>query len=224
MKLLLRIMLVAGCGLLLSGCYHNAVLAEMAGEGYPAAQYELGRRMLLGIKGHRRAPDKAIPWLSLSARGGDHRAMAALAVCYERGLGVGKSEQLSRQWYIRAAENGNKDACLALVKMETDKGNTLAATRWLQPVAEAGSVEAQLMCGKLCMAGYAERNPELLAVRYLRFAAMQGNAEACYLMSCCYANGLGVPRNEALMCGWLANAAAGGHAESIELLKQLGEH
>lgn len=200
------------------GCYHNAVLKEMALEGYPAAQYELGRRMLLGTKGFPKVPEKAIPWLRLASEGGDHRAMAAIGACYERGVGVPQSISRSREWYIKAAERGNGNACMALVQMEASVGNLPAATRWLQPLAEAGAVEAQLMCGKLCMAGYAEQQPEVLAVRYLRFAAMQGNAEAAYLMSCCYASGFGVPRDEGLMLGWLANAAAGGYEKATEQL------
>lgn len=207
---------VAAC--LLSGCYYNAELVGLAQEGYPAAQYELGRRMLLGIKGQKKVPELALPWLRLSAEGGDHRAMAAVAACYESGVGVHQSIEQSRQWYIRAAQHGNPHACLSLVRLESKAGNMAAATRWLRPLAEAGSEDAQLMCGKMCMAGLVGENHDELAVRYLRFAAMQGNAEACFLMGCCYANGLGVPRNEALMLGWLVNAAAGGYEEAVDML------
>lgn len=207
--------------LLLGGCYYNAQLVELAQEGYPAARYELGRRMLLGIKGQRKVPELAVPWLRLAAEEGDHRAMAALAACYESGVGVEKSIGFSRQWYITAAQHGNPHACLSLVRLETKAGNVAGATRWLQPLAEAGSVDAQLMCGKMCMAGLVDANHDVLAVRYLRFAAMQGNAEACFLMSCCYANGLGVPRNEALMLGWLVNAAAGGYEEAVDMLNRV---
>ena len=213
---------ILGC-ILLSGCYNNALLKELAEEGHPPAQYELGRRILTGTKGMPENPAAAVPWLKLAAEGGDNRAMAALGLCHERGLGVVASADSARDWYRRAAENGNPNACMALVQMETRAGNLPGAVRWLQPIAEGNSVEAQLLCAKLCLSGHGGAAGEEKAVRYLRFAAMQGNAEACLLMSSCYAAGIGVPKNEALMLGWLANAALAGDKKAQELMEAVAE-
>ncbi len=207
--------------LLLASCYQNGLLKELAYSGNPAAQYELGRRMLIGVKGMPEAPATAVPWLRLSANGGDNRAMTALGLCYERGLGVELSLDSAREWYKRGARSGNSNACLALVQLETRAGNLPAAARWLEPLAEGGSVDAQLLCGKLCLSGHAGKGKESTAVRYLRFAAMQGNAEACLLMSSCYAAGVGVPKNEGLMLGWLENAAAAGDEKAKKMLEKV---
>lgn len=211
------------CGILLTGCHNNALLRELADAGHAPARYELGRRILTGTKGMPETPAAAVPWFRLAADGGDHRAMAALGLCFERGLGVNASADAARDWYRRAAENGNPDACLALVQMETRAGNLPGAVRWLQPIAEGNSVEAQLLCAKLCLSGHGGAEGAQKAVRYLRFAAMQGNAEACLLMSSCYAAGVGVPKNEALMLGWLANAAVAGDEKAQELLEVASE-
>ncbi|MBQ8517395.1 MAG: sel1 repeat family protein [Akkermansia sp.] len=211
------------CGILLTGCHNNALLRELADEGHAPAQYELGRRILTGTKGMPETPAAAVPWFRLAADGGDHRAMAALALCFERGLGVNASADAARDWYRRAAENGNPNACLALVQMETRAGNLPGAVRWLQPIAEGNSVEAQLLCAKLCLSGHGGADGAQKAVRYLRFAAMQGNAEACLLMSSCYAAGVGVPKNEALMLGWLANAAVAGDEKAQRLMEMASE-
>lgn len=216
------------CGLLfcvlMTGCYNNALLRELADEGHAPAQYELGRRILTGTKGMQENPTAAVPWLKLAADGGDNRAMAALGLCHERGLGVNVSASAARDWYRRAAENGNPNACMALVQMETRAGNLPAAVRWLQPIAEGVSVEAQLLCAKLCLSGYGGADGAEKAVRYLRFAAMQGNAEACLLMSSCYAAGVGVPKNEALMLGWLANAAVAGDEKAQQLMESMADN
>ncbi len=209
---------------LMTGCYNNALLRELADEGHAPAQYELGRRILTGTKGMPENPAAAVPWLKLAADGGDNRAMAALGLCHERGLGVNASASAARDWYRRAAENGNPNACMALVQMETRAGNLPAAVRWLQPIAEGASVEAQLLCAKLCLSGYGGADGAEKAVRYLRFAAMQGNAEACLLMSSCYAAGVGVPKNEALMLGWLANAAVAGDEKAQQLMESMAEN
>lgn len=210
-------------GILLTGCHNNALLRELADEGHAPAQYELGRRILTGTKGMPENPAAAVPWLKLAADGGDNRAMAALGLCHERGLGVNASADAARDWYRRAAENGNPNACMALVQMETKAGNLSGAVRWLQPIAEGASVEAQLLCAKLCLSGYGGADGAAKAVRYLRFAAMQGNAEACLLMSSCYAAGVGVPKNEALMLGWLANAAVAGDEKAQQLMESMAE-
>lgn len=223
MKLILTVCALLG-GTLLTGCHNNALLKELADEGHAPAQYELGRRILTGTKGMPETPAAAVPWFRLAAAGGDHRAMAALGLCFERGLGVNASAAAARDWYRRAAENGNPNACLALVQMETRAGNLPAAVRWLQPLAEGNSVEAQVLCGKLCLSGHGGAESAQKAVRYLRFAAMQGDAEACLLMSSCYAAGIGVPKNEALMLGWLANAAMAGDEKAQELLEVAAEH
>lgn len=208
---------------LLTSCYNNALLKELADAGHAAAQYELGRRILTGTKGMPEKPAAAVPWLKLAADAGDNRAMAALALCHERGLGVAASADAARVWYRRAAENGNPNACLALVQMETRTGNLPGAVRWLQPLAEGSSTEAQLLCAKLCLKGFGGPNSPEKAVRYLRFAAMQGNAEACMLMSSCYAAGVGVPKNEALMLGWLANAALAGDEKAQQIIESVAE-
>ncbi len=223
MKRILSVCALLG-GILLTGCHNNALLKELADEGHAPAQYELGRRILTGTKGMPENPAAAVPWLKLAADGGDNRAMAALGLCHERGLGVNASAEAARDWYRRAAENGNPNACLALVQMETKAGNLPAAVRWLQPLAEGSSVEAQVLCGKLCLSGHGGADGAQKAVRYLRFAAMQGDAEACLLMSSCYAAGIGVPKNEALMLGWLANAAMAGDEKAQELLEVAAEH
>lgn len=108
--------------------------------------------------------------------------------------------------------------------METKAGNLPGAVRWLQPLAEGSSVEAQVLCAKLCLSGHGGPDGAQKAVRYLRFAAMQGDAEACLLMSSCYASGIGVPKDEALMLGWLANAAMAGDEKAQELLDVAAEH
>ncbi len=207
---------------LLAGCYHNARLAEMAADGDADAQYEYGRRLLTGQKGMPESPDRAIPWLRKSAAQGDDSAMAALGLCYERGLGVDVSYRAARRWYEKAIAAGNEDACLALLQMEVRSGHTDQAVRRLKKCADDGGLPAQLVLGRLYFNGrlrdYISAQD---AARYIRYAAMQGSAEACLMLSACYAEGVGVPKDDSIMLGWLINAAELGHKDAIDLLEEV---
>lgn len=191
--------------LALAGCSGNVALARRAAEGDPVAQYEYGRRLLTGQKGVRQDAARAAAWLHAAAEEGYAPAQAALGLCYERGLGTQASEQEALRWYTAAAEQGNGNACMALLQREMKRNRPAAALRWLRALAETDNPAAQLLLGKLYLSGRMGETQRGEGVRYIRYAAMAGSAEACVLMASCYENGLGVPRSEALAKGWLVN-------------------
>lgn len=193
--------------LLLSACHHNGALIRRAAEGDPIAQYEYGRRLLTGQKGVPRDEQRAAAWLYPAAAGGYAPAQAALALCYERGLGMPRSESEALRWYRRAAEQGNGNACMVLYQYELKQHHAAAAIRWLRALAETDNPAAQLLLGRMYLDGSFGADRRADGVRYIRFAAMQGNREACRLMAACYAEGIGVPPHALLAQGWLANAA-----------------
>lgn len=205
--------------LLCTGCYNNGELATLAQSGHPGAQYEYGRRLLTGSKGLPKSPEVAVMWFAAAAEQGEHRAQAALGLCYERGVGVAMSAASAKRWYRQAALQGNSNACLAMVNMSVRRKDYEGAARWLRPLAERDVLPAQLLLGKMYLSGAAGRSKERQAVRYLRFAAMQGDPEACLLMSSCYAAGVGVPKDEQLMLGWLKNAAEAGSDRAQAMLQ-----
>lgn len=208
--------------LLLTSCHGIYKLRQAAKAGDPVAQYEYGRRLLTGQKGAIRSYKHAFRWFSKAAESREPRAMAAMGLCYERGIGVRRSLSKARKWYAAAVDEGNDDACYTLVQMEARVGNHAGARKWLERMADDNSVPAQLLLAKMHLNGTARNASEAEGIRYLRYAAMQGDGEACYMLSTCYATGRGVPKNQELMLGWLVNAAEAGNQNAVELLSQFG--
>lgn len=213
--------LAIACGLLLlTGCHNIYQLRKAAVKGDPLAQYEYGRRLLTGQKGAIRSSKLAFKWFSKAAENREPKAMAAMGLCYERGLGVKRSLPKARLWYAAAVDEGNDDACQTLVQMEARAGNLRGALHWLERMADDDSIPAQLILAHMHLNGTAKNANTEEGVRYLRYAAMQGNGDACLMLSTCYATGKGVPKNDELMMGWLINAAEAGNQTAVGLLEQ----
>lgn len=213
--------LTIACGLLLlTGCHNIYQLRKAAINGDPEAQYEYGRRLLTGQKGAIRSSKRAFKWFARAAENKQPRAMAAMGLCYERGLGVPRSMAKARKWYAAAVDEGNDDACQTLVQMEARAGNLSGALHWLERMADDDSIPAQLILAHMHLNGTAKNASNEEGIRYLRYAAMQGNGDACLMLSTCYATGKGVPKNEQLMMGWLRNAAEAGNQTAVDLLEQ----
>ena len=206
--------------MLLTACHDIVGLRRAAVQGDPVAQYEYGRRLLTGQKGAIRSSQRAFQWFAKAAESREPRAMAALGLCYERGLGVPRSLTKARKWYAAAVDEGNDNACQTLVQMEARAGNLSGALHWLERMADDDSIPAQLMLAHMHLNGTTRNASAEEGIRYLRYAAMQGNGEACLMLSTCYATGKGVPRNDELMMGWLVNAAEAGNQTAVGLLEQ----
>ncbi len=206
--------------LMLTSCHNIYQLRRAAVKGDAAAQYEYGRRLLTGQKGAIHSNKYAFRWFSKAAAQREPRAMAAMGLCYERGLGVERSLKKARLWYSAAVDEGNDNACQTLVQMEARAGNLTGALQWLERMADDDSIPAQLILARMHLNGTAENANAAEGIRYLRYAAMQGNGEACLMLSTCYATGKGVPRNDELMMGWLVNAAEAGNQTAADLLSK----
>lgn len=218
-----RRLLAVGLALLTAACsFHQEELMEQAAAGDAAAQYELGRRLLTGRRGFTADPALGFAWVKQAALQGDTNAMAAVGLCYERGLGTDASAAEAEQWYNKALDEGNMNACIPLMRMAVKKGDPDGMVHALVPPAERGAAAAQLMLSSLYLSDPSAEK-QALGIRYLRFAAMQGNADACVRMGLCYAAGKGVPQNDLLARGWFENAVEAGDGRAAALLKAAAE-
>ena len=80
-----------------------ATIERLAVEGNPAAQYEMGARLVEG-RGAARDAKAAAHWFEKAAEMGQALAQYRLGSMYERGVGVARDYARARQWYERAAE------------------------------------------------------------------------------------------------------------------------
>ena len=61
---------------------------------------------------------QAFVWYEKAARGGYAVAQRMLGKYYEKGIGTGKNPELARQWYKKAAAQGDEESVLALKRLE----------------------------------------------------------------------------------------------------------
>lgn len=208
---------IYGLALLLSSCAGQRTPAPII-TGSPAEQYARGIRLLVREDGTLNRPKEAYPWLLSAAKSGLPNAQAMVGLCLQQGWGVAADEMKAREWYEKAAAQGQSGAAIQLAQSFRDSGDPKQAAEWLETaLAKApGSPEAHVMLASLCFRLHAERK----AVHHLRYAAVGGSAEAAYLMALCYEVGTGVPKDEKLMLGWLRLAAEQGYAPAKEMLQE----
>lgn len=77
-------------------------LKPLAEQGYPRAQYQLGRLFAAG-RGTRKDERTAAHWFRQAAQRGERHAQYALAVCYADGRGVPADLDQALEWYAKAA-------------------------------------------------------------------------------------------------------------------------
>lgn len=109
-------------------------------------------------------PERAMDFLRKAALLEDAPAMLEYARCYEEGKGVGKDLSAARSWYVRAAEQGNTEACLhaggMLLEGIGGAADVPQAVALLEAAAADGHTEAAYYLADCCMQGHGtERNP-----------------------------------------------------------------
>ena len=126
--------------------------------------------------------------------------------------------------YHKAAEQGNKDAQLALGVMynighgvpQDDK----AAVKYYKLAAEQGNAKAQYNLGVAYTEGKGVRQDDKVAVEYYKLAVEQGHAKAQYNLGVMYYRGQGLPQDDKAAVKYIKLAAEQGHAPALDLLRK----
>lgn len=83
---------------------------KSAEKNWPEAQYYIGRCYYYGQGFPKPDYQQAAIWLEKAAKQGNADAQYQLGLCYEKGQGVKQSSKKAREWYEKAAANGNNKA------------------------------------------------------------------------------------------------------------------
>ena len=83
---------------------------KSAEKNWPEAQYYIGRCYYYGQGFPKPDFQQAALWLEKAAKQGYADAQYQLGICYEKGQGVKQDPTIAREWYEKAAENGNNKA------------------------------------------------------------------------------------------------------------------
>jgi predicted nucleic acid-binding Zn-ribbon protein len=158
-----------------------AALRAEAMRGNPAAEYEVGVRLVEG-KSTAVNIEEGMRWLKRAAKSGIIPAHLWIASLYEKGLGVEKDLNLARTHYLTAAEKGNAKAMhnLAVLYAEGIDGRRdyKTAIRWFQRAADRGIADSQYNLAILRMRGIGIDQNHQDAYKWFAVAALQGDREA----------------------------------------------
>jgi len=158
------------------------VFERLAGEGVPAAQYDLGVMHLRGEM-PRSSRSEAVRWMTLAAQNGFVLAMIDLGRLYEtRGLLAKQDLPESNRWYLRAAEAGSTDAQAALgTAYYLGRGvpkDMAQAARWFREAAKGGDVGTQYLLASMYESGDGVPQDLRLARYWYDIAARNGDVAA----------------------------------------------
>ncbi len=156
-------------------------LRAEAAKGKPAAEYEVGVRLVEGNSAPVNA-EEGLRWLRRAAKSGIIPAHLWIGSLYEKGQGVEKDLTLARTHYQAAAEKGNAKAMhnLAVLYAEGIDGRRdyKMASRWFQRAAERGIADSQYNLAVLLMRGIGIDQNHQEAYKWFALAALQGDREA----------------------------------------------
>lgn len=158
-----------------------ATIERLAVEGNPAAQYEMGARLVEG-RGAARDAKAAAHWFEKAAEMGLALAQYRLGSMYERGVGVARDYARARLWYERAAESGNARAmhnvAVLLAEGGDGKPDYAAAAAWFHRAAEYGIRDSQFNLGILYARGLGISRDLQQSYVWFSAAADQGDDDA----------------------------------------------
>ena len=158
-----------------------------------------------------------------AAEQGEPRAMYMLAIKYQNGEGVGKSQANADRWYkeafaalLAAAAGGDADAQRLFGHMhyfgKGTKVNFAEAVKWYLKAANKGDALSQNNLGVVYRDGNGVKQDDNEAVKWFRKAAERGSADAQHNLAVMYENGQGVTEDDAEAVKWYRRAADQGYA------------
>ena len=146
---------------------------QAASRGHANAQFNLGVLYAIGAVDATHNYKSAVEWFQRAAEQSYPSAQYQLANMYQHGLGVERSDERAREWFVKAADLGNMKAMIELGNM-TASSEPETALSWYHQAAELGSKDAQFFIAGV----YRQQGRCTEADSWLRRAAMQGHGKA----------------------------------------------
>ncbi len=198
------------------------LLAGIAAQGDPDAQFRLAYRLAFGRGSNRPDWRKAAQYWRRAARSGHVRAQFYLGTCYEDGHGVRSNVSRAIQWYLKAAHQGHEVAqyniAFSYLHGQGLRRSPAKAVKWYRLSALQGDADAQRDLGYCYYEGLGVARDFKRAVHWYRLAASQGDAKAQFNLGLCFQWGEGVRRSWRWAQYWLQKAAFQRHKGAIEVL------
>lgn len=140
------------------------------------------------------------------ATAGNVASMYALGLAYADGDGVEQDYRQAMQWYLKAANLGDRDAMNNIGALYSS-GHGVAinyreALKWYRKSAALGNRTAMNNIGFAYDVGHGVAIDDVEAVRWYRKSAEAGNPDAAFNLGLMYENGEGVPHDRKAAARW----------------------
>lgn len=143
---------------------------------------------------------EAFRWFQKAAVQGDENGQYYMGYCYENGKGTSQSMVRAKEWYEKAANQGNtyaKERLLAINPTDANAQNDLGVKF------------------------YNENKDYSEAIKWFKKAAAQGHKYAEYNMGLCYEYGNGTTKNKQEALAWYKKAKNHGHPDAAKRIAEL---
>jgi len=155
-----------------------------------------------------------------AAEKGDAKAMTLMGVCYGMGRDVEQDDAKAAEWFKKAADAGNGEACLAYgIWLLGGKGGVARsapeAVKYLQVAEKGGVTQAQTVLGIIFMSGDdGVVRDSTKALKLFTKAAEAGDAQAMHNLGMMLTQGIGTVVSISRGTDWIRRAATAGVVES----------
>ena len=145
---------------------------------------------------------------------------------YANGRGVSQNSEIALRWFARAAQQGNIDAELYLVRTYRDSSGESRAHETIGPsvsetgterhksLAEQGDADAQFNLGLAYLLGEGVHQDDEAAVKWQKLAAEQGHTRSQLVFGYLYSVGRGAPQDDVYAHMWSNIAASAGDQDA----------
>lgn len=152
--------------------------------------------------------------VAIQAEAGDAKAQFALGTQLDNG----RNDVESAMWFLRAAEQGHREAQFNFACMlaggQGVAVNPAEAAKWFRKAADQGLAKAQFNLGVLFDEGRGVEKFDLEAARFYQLAAEQGYAPAQFKLGNLLLRGTGVVKDEREAVRFLVPSARQGFLEA----------
>lgn len=184
---------------------------KAAGQGYAAAERNLGKVYYNGDANVKVDYKEAAKWFQKAAAKNDPNAMFVIGWMYANGHGVEKDRGQVAVWYQKAAALNDEDAQYYLGEMHFEgfavEKDLAKAVELFKKSAASGYSSAQLRLGHLYANGIGVPKDSAKAVEWWEKAAIQGDVGAQANLGWAYGTWEGVSKDLVLAYAW-SNLAA----------------
>jgi TPR repeat protein len=166
----------------------------------PEAAFQLGRKLLHGLDGQTKDPQRARGLMEAAAAKGHAGAMAGIGFFYATGLTVPKNEQMAEEWFRKSAMAGNAkgelNLGLLLARNQEPEARVKEGVAWVEKAAAKGDGDAQYFLGDVHYFGRFGHPVDHPKARTLYEQALaQGNIKALNSLGVMFKYGIAGPKD-----------------------------